>query len=139
MNRRLIALLQRDEDAICEQWMERLSDTARLAGQRLAGQPLTPVRGLLQEVVRGLSGKPVGTAPAPAGAAAGWQVNLCYAVEVLLTGEVVIRNWAYVYLDPGEREQVALFTAINQVFHELLRVSTQQYCQSCHAQLTRER
>ncbi len=139
MKEQLIRLLQRDEDGIADAWTERLSETARLAGQRLGGHALTPVRLMMHDLVRVLEGKSVQLTEGLSQArtlsldgAPSWQVNLCYAVEVLLTGEVVIRNWAYVNLDLTDRQQVEAFELINRGFHELLRSYTLQYCQACH-------
>jgi hypothetical protein len=109
----------------------------------MSGPALTPVRVLLRDLVRGLEGKPPrrGEEPPsvtrlPFNGMLNWQVNLTYAVEVLLTGEVVIRKWVYIQLDPSDQQQVELFEQINHGFHELLRAYTLQYCQTCHATLS---
>lgn len=130
-------MLEREEDRICRAWADRLSDPAMLASQRLNKRATSLPRLLLQDVVRILRGEPpVSHLGQEALAAAGgepfqWQINQTHALEVFLTGEVVVRAWAIGYVDATEREQLEMFEDINHAFHELLRLHMRRYCDEC--------
>ncbi|MCX7915185.1 MAG: hypothetical protein N3A53_02630 [Verrucomicrobiae bacterium] len=130
-------MLEREEDRICRAWTERLSDPAGLASQRLNKRATSLPRLLLQDVVRILRGElPVSHVGQETLALAGgepfqWQINQTHALEVFLTGEVVVRAWALGYLDATEREQLEIFEDINRAFHELLRLHMRRYCDEC--------
>lgn len=146
MTESLIRFLETNRDAICADWQARLSDPAAFAAARLRpGEPL-PLRGLFDDVLHALRQQPHDT-PAPTvdvlrqklGPLAGWRISLCQAVEVLLTGEVVLRAWTRTRWDAGDGELLEVAELINRVFHQLLRVYTLRYCDQCHAlQGTRE-
>ena len=140
MNKQLAALLEADRDAVCDAWTQRLSDPALLAANLLQPGTTVPVRPLLAEVINLLRdpsaadySEPGHDLCPPLEPSAGWRINLCQAVEVLLTGEVVVRYWAQTHLDLSETEALALFERINRVFHQLLRVYMLRYCEHCRA------
>lgn len=139
MNTQLAALLEREEDRICAAWNDRLSDTAQLAGKRMAPRPTSVTRLLVQDVVKILRDEPPVSHTHDLRANADrlghqpdWRINLNQALEVLLTGEVVCRAWAVSYLDATDREQLRMFEAINRAFHQLLRLHLRHYCDQCH-------
>ena len=129
-----------DLDRVGAAWNDRLSDTAQLAGKRMAPRPTSVSRLLLRDVVRILRDEPPvshthdGRSNADRlGPQPDWRINLNQALEVLLTGEVVVRAWAVSYVDATEREQVVMFEAINRAFHQLLRLHLRHYCDQCHS------
>ena len=140
MKQQLAALLEANRDAVCDAWTGRLSDPAQLAASVLQPGASVPVRPLLAEVVRRLRGPDTAT-PHDVSAellpatepAAGWRINLCQALEVLLTGEVVVRYWARAHLDLSEADALTLFEQVNRVFHQLLRDYALRYCEHCRA------
>ncbi|NQU12315.1 hypothetical protein HQ590_16080 [bacterium] len=143
MRARLVALLREQEDAICYAWTQRLADAAQLASRKLAAGPVSPVHQLVRDLVDALEGRLTDLEPESIEAARQrlgpvleWRINLCQAVEVLLTGEVVVRFWVRAHLDVDATEQLELFEEINRAFHELLRLYTLRYCDHCHARLT---
>ena len=132
-------MLASEEDRICAAWNDRLSDPAQLAGKRMAPRSTSVVRLALQDVVRILQDEPPLSHTYAAADAVGrlepqphWHINLNQALEVLLTGEVVVRAWTVAYLDATEREQLVMFEIINQAFHQLLRLHLRHYCEQCH-------
>jgi len=138
----LIGMLKREEDRICEAWTDRLSDTALLASKKLIRRPTSTVRLLLHDVVRILENHPpVSHETLSAeehdrrGPAPDWRISLCQALEVLLTGEVVVRAWSLSHLDATEREQLETFEEINRVFHQLIRLHALHYCENCRSTL----
>lgn len=146
MTESLIKLLLTHQEAICADWKQRLSDPAALAANKLQPGQLLPLRGLFEEAVQLLRQQPL-TMAAPTvevlrkklGPLAEWRINLCQAVEVLLTGEVVLRCWTRTHLDASDAELLEVAEQINRVFHQLLRVYTLRYCDQCHAlQRTRD-
>lgn len=143
MKTRLVALLRDQEDAIGYAWTKRLADAAQLASRKLAAGPVSPVRQLIRDLIDALEGKLTDLEPESIqearqrlGPVLEWRINLCQAVEVLLTGEVVVRFWVRAHLDADETEQLELFEEINRAFHQLLRLYTLRYCDHCHARLT---
>ena len=139
----LIALLREQEDAICYAWTQRLGEAAQLAGRKLAPGPTSPLHRIVRDLVDALAGKLTDLEPEPIdqvrqrlGPALEWRVNLCQAVEVLLTGEVVVRFWARAHLDADDAQLLDLFEEVNRAFHQLLRLYTLRYCDHCHARLT---
>lgn len=132
----LAEMLEREQDRICRAWAERLSDTAVLASKRLSRRATSVPRLLLQDVVRILRAEPPMAHVSEEARAVGgepfhWQINQVHALEVFLTGEVVVRAWALGYLDATEREQLQMFEDINRAFHELLRLHMRRYCDQC--------
>ena len=139
MKTKLAALLEREEDRLCAAWNERLSETAQLAGKRMAPRPTSVTRLLTRDVVRMLRDQPPESHRHEWAANADrlgqrpdWRINLSQALEVLLTGEVVVRAWAVRYLDATESEQLEMFEAINRAFHQLMRLHLRHYCEECH-------
>jgi hypothetical protein len=111
-----------------------------LAAHKLQPGVAIPTRSLLAEVVQLLRARTPVVRPETTqlllnrlGPAAAWRINLCQAVDVLLTGEVVVRYWARAYLDASGDELLALFESINRIFHELIRDYALRYCDQCHA------
>jgi hypothetical protein len=140
VNEKLAELLGRQEKAICEAWTERLAEPARLAADKLQPGRRQPVQPLLREAVHLLEGgsldlqePDVDLLRGQLGPLAEWRINLCQGIEVLLTGEVVVRRWARCYLDMDDRETVEMVEEINRVFHQLIRVYCLQYCDRCDA------
>ena len=140
MKARLIALLQRDEDAISDAWRLRLSETAYFAALKVVNPASNPVRPLLRDLVHVLEGHlpAAQTLPGIKGARRFeplglWRISLAQCIEVFLTGEVVVRRWARTHLDATDGEFLELFEALNRATHELLRFHALHYCEDCRA------
>jgi hypothetical protein len=135
VNARLIELLQRDKTDISAAWNCRLDEWAELAGERLRDSGRSAARQLLDDAIVLLEGgAPAATPTLPRpGARFDYHINLCQSVEVVLTGEVVVRTWAYEHMDLTDRQLVDTFEDLNRVFHQLIRSSTQRYCETCRA------
>ena len=140
MNEKLINLLEDQQKAIARAWHERLAEPAELAAHKLEPGRRQPVESLLGEVIQLLRGESLDLAQPRVnllyeelGPLAEWRINLCQGIEVLLTGEVVVRGWVRCYLDADDSEMVELVEEINRVFHQLIRVYSLQYCDQCDA------
>ena len=140
MNATIVNRLQRHEKAICKTWTDRLAEPAMLAAHKLQPGQHQPVQPLFHEMIHLLRGG-VLEPSAPdvtalyekIGPLAEWRINLCQGIEVLLTGEVVVRRWARCSLDLDDGAMLDVVEELSRTFHQLMRVYCLQYCDQCHA------
>lgn len=140
MNDKVISFLQQQEKQIVNDWQSRLGMAADLAATQLEPQSRLPVRTIFHEMLRLLqipaaaSNQPapsfplVELKPLP-----DWRINLCQAIEVILTGQVVVGHWTRTHLDATDGELLDLSDQLDRVFHQLIRAYTQRYCSQCRA------